>query len=185
MEKNLYFLGLQPPEDLSEVITAMKEDMAARYGSRHALRVPPHVTLVPPVRAVGEMDALRELLPGFAAGVRQPQLELDGFGYFSHARDRVIYISVKPAMALEELAGKTFELAGSVLALPAAADRRQFRPHITLAHRDLTAAAFHLAWPAYRDRVFQATAPAAGITLFAHDGTRWQVSGYYPFAPET
>lgn len=184
MEKNLYFLGLRPPEDLSGVITAMKEDLAARYGSRHALKVPPHVTLVPPVRAAGEMNALREILPGFAAQIPQPRLELDGFGYFSHARDRVIYISVKPSMVLEELAQKTLGLAGSMLALPAPAGGREFRPHITLAHRDLTAAAFHLAWPAYRDRVFQATAPAAGITLFAHDGTRWQESGYYPFAPE-
>jgi 2'-5' RNA ligase len=160
----------------------MKEDLASRYGSRHALKVPPHVTLVPPVRAAGEIEALREMLPGFAAEIPRPQLELDGFGYFSHARDRVIYVSVKPAMALKELAEKTLEMAGSVLTLPAAGER-DFHPHITLAHRDLTAAAFHLAWPAYRDRVFQATAPAAGITLFAHDGTRWQESGYYPFAP--
>ena len=184
MEKNLYFLGLQLPEDLSEVITAMKEDLAARYGSRHAMKVPPHVTLVPPVRAGGEIDALRGMLPGFAAGIRQPQLELDGFGYFSHARDRVIYIPVNLTRALDELSEKLLRLAGSVLTLPVSPGGRLFRPHITLAHRDLTAAALHLAWPAYRDRVFRATAPAAGITLFTHDGTRWQVSACYPFAPK-
>lgn len=180
MEKNLYFLGLQPPEDLTAIITGLKEDLGVRYGSRHALKVPPHVTLVPPFRTDAEIGALREALPGFAAETNVVKLHLAGFGYFEHARDRVIYLSVTPTEALDVLRRKLLSVVRAIFPVPAADNARDFHPHITLAHRDLTSAAFHLAWPGYRDRIFEAFCEVDAITLFAHDGRRWHVEARYP-----
>lgn len=184
MEKTLYFLGLQPPEDLSAIITGLKEDIAVRYGSRHALKVPPHVTLVPPWRAAAEIRSLREALPGFAAGTSAVDLHLSGFGYFEQARTRVIYLAVTPTETLQNLHRKLRSLVAKTLVLPDMESDSDFHPHITLAHRDLTSAAFHLAWPGYRERVFEATCSVTAITLFAHDGQRWQADARYPFAGE-
>lgn len=181
MEKNLYFLGLQPPEDLTAIITGLKEDFGVRYGCRHALKVPPHVTVVPPFRTAAEIGALREALAGFASKMSSVELHLAGFGYFEHARDRVIYLKVTPTEALASLHRELLSLVRATLPVLAQDGARDFHPHITLAHRDLTSAAFHLAWPGYRDRIFEAFCEADAITLFAHDGERWHVDARYPF----
>lgn len=56
----LYFIALVPPLELRARIEALKEEMHRRFGARHALKAPAHLTLQMPFRHSPEQE--QELL---------------------------------------------------------------------------------------------------------------------------
>jgi len=61
--KNLYFIAIIPHKELSEKITAFKQDFANRFNSKKALKVFPHITLKAPFKA--SVNAHAELISWF------------------------------------------------------------------------------------------------------------------------
>lgn len=181
MEKNLYFLGLQPPFALAATITQLKEDISRRYGCTHALNVPPHLTLVPPFRVGTGMQGLGGKMPAFAASVSPFPVYLRGFGYFENAHNRVIFVAVDATSPLQDICRGLSGLVCETLTGMPRRKEEDFHPHITLAHRDLTSDAFYEAWPHYQNTVFEATFTAQEITLFVHQDRHWEVASRYPF----
>ncbi|MEM1238223.1 MAG: 2'-5' RNA ligase family protein [Cyanobacteria bacterium P01_H01_bin.26] len=56
-----------------------------------------------------------------------------------------------------------------------------FCPHMTVAFRDLTQAAFHQAWPEFERKPLTLDFTAQTLTLLRHDGQRWQIHQDYSF----
>ena len=50
MAEGLYFIGILPPEDIKKKITDIKHVVARKFGSKHALNSPPHITLRMPFK---------------------------------------------------------------------------------------------------------------------------------------
>lgn len=175
----LYFLALLLPEPLCARITAIKQEFAERFASRHALTSPPHMTLFPPFRwPVDDLDRF-ECLRGFCASQPPVPVSLDGFGCFA---PRVIYARPHKSPALVDLHSRLQNHLRTHLGLvDEMAARRPFSPHVTVAFRDLTPERFAQAWREFAERPLAASIVATEMTLLVHEGGRWQAGVAWPF----
>jgi 2'-5' RNA ligase len=172
-----YFVALVPPPPLREQIITLQEQIAVRCASRAALRSPPHLTLQPPFpwpRA--KLASLEQTLAEGAAGHTPLPIQLSGYGAFA---PRVIYIQVQPSQALITLQAQLIAILVDQLAVTAG-PQRPFVPHLTLAFRDLSPAAFSRVWPTLQDQLWEATFWARALTLLRHDDHRWQEFRQFP-----
>mgnify|MGYP001097628629 CR=1 FL=1 len=156
MLERLYFIAIIPPLPLREEITRIKEYFADHHKSKHALRSPPHITLIPPFKYPEEQETLLELdLKKFAKNRRPFLLELNGFGAFP---PRVIYIEPVNNPQLFKLHDELLIFMKEIDFLKEEdllkENNRAYRPHLTVAHRDLNIDAFNKAWPDLKKRSF-------------------------------
>jgi 2'-5' RNA ligase len=172
MVKSPWFIAVIPPEDIQEAVTALKREAAARFESRHALKSPPHVTLIPPfVATLDEISSLEGFLADFAGGQSAFSLTLSGFSSFP---PRVIYVDVVPNKALEHLQEdlkkrirETFSFS-----LPR---YHGFHPHMTIAFRDLKPAVFPAAFDYFSSQEFVAAFQVSSIALLRHQDGEWSL----------
>jgi 2'-5' RNA ligase len=185
MEKSprLYFIALLPPAELQAEVTAIKQDFADRYGSSHALKSPPHVTLQAPFKWVEEdLDRLTEPLRQFARFHDPISIALSGFGAFP---PRVIYIDVeKTPELLQVQAELALDLERRLGIVDDRARGRAFSPHMTVAFKDLKRQAFKAAWPEFRDLPFAAQFTVSELTLLLHRDRQWHIYTQFPLEGE-
>jgi len=176
----LWFVALLPPSDLQQQITQIKQDFRDRYHSQAALRSPPHITLYPPFPwPEASIAGVKTVVQTFAQSRSTFPIQLNGFGTFP---PRVIYINVLPTPALIQLhRDLQHELARALNLRDPRESQRPYRPHLTVAFRDLSRPHFHQAWSHYQDHPFQAKFTATHLTLLAHNQHHWRVDQAFPF----
>jgi len=170
----LYFLALLPDPAIQQEVTAFKETARDRFGSGHALKSPPHITLVPPFRLEKTPEsgealevALRDAAPGPSFPVQLR--DFDRFG------QRVIFVHVQLSEALitsQRQAADAF-----YRHLGVKPETRPFHPHLTVAFRDLDRKVFPEAWAYFSGISYQRTFTAERVTLLRHNGQRWEIAG--------
>lgn len=173
-----YFIGLLPPDQIQAVVNQIKEDFVHHYASRKAQNSPPHITLQPPFEWHPEqLPSLETVLDTFARCHPPLTLQLSGFGAFA---PRVIYIQVvnTPELTLLHQALTVYLQA---LGVPPAAKYRPYKPHMTVAFRDLSKQNFRRSWAQYQHRPFEAQFIATGLTLLSHNGQRWEAKTEFAF----
>ena len=169
----LYFIALLPPEDLQAEITAFKQYTAGHFGSRHALRSPPHLTLAPPFRWPAERESdLRQALHDFDFGPPL-HIKLHNFNRFGR---RVIFVDVLANPGMSRLHDRLRTFLHDRLQLISKSGHG-FNPHVTIAHRDLSPAQFDLAWSYFSRVDFQAEFAVTTLTLLRHQDWGWEVVG--------
>jgi 2'-5' RNA ligase len=177
--KILYFVGLLLPDAVTAEITALKEDFAAAYGPRHALKLLPHITLVAPFRlAAAREPALQSALARLLKGWEPLRVELDGFGSFRRQEGSTFFIAVRPTARLQQLHQTLQQGLEQSLHLPAG-PQRPFHPHISIAHRDLDAGTAERAGADFSARPFAGIFDAGAVCLFRHDGKYWRQLSQY------
>jgi 2'-5' RNA ligase len=160
----LYLVALLPPEPVLAETWALKQEVHRLTGSRNAVRLPPHITLLPPFRAPAAFEAeYLAALAEFAATESAFEVALDGFAWFD---DRTLFVRVVAAEALQAFHAR---LRGWC-----AAEHRPYTPHLTLATRDLPPAQVPALRQLFAERPYAAAFAVAGLTLFRHDGQQWQ-----------
>ena len=170
----LYFMGIMPPVDIQHEITLTKEYFRDTYGASHALKSPPHITLVPPFRlpVSGEKDLIHNL-KSFAAAEEAFSIQLENFNAFP---PRVIFVDVKPAEKLNGLYERITGFAAGALGHSVGSKgNRHFSPHVTVAFKDLRKEDFNDAWPEFRNKKINFEFVADRITLFKHNGRKWEI----------
>lgn len=167
----LYLVAVLPPEPVLAETWALKQEVHRLTGSRNAVRLPPHITLLPPFRAPAAFEAdCLAALAAFAASQPAFTVGLDGFAWFG---DRTLFVRVVAAEALRALhAGLRAWCAAHLPEVPPAT--RPYTPHLTLATRDLPPAQMPELRQLFAERAYAATFAVAGLTLFRHDGQQWQ-----------
>ena len=177
---SLYFIALIPPEALCERIRLLKLEIADKYGVKHALKLPAHITLQIPFQIPNENEcSLIELLKGFASKQHSFPIKISGFKEFSN---RVIFADVETRQPVTELYERLQDLLTTHLDLKEHEKTHQIYPHLTLASRDLDYRSFLLAWADFKDREFQDSFQASGIFLLKHNGKSWDVFKEFEFA---
>ena len=178
MDLQRFFIALVPPLEIQTSVNEIKTYFKQHNGSRKAFNSPPHITLQAPFEWSKERDLgeLREGLKEFAMGRAEVAIALRNFGAFP---PKVIYVDVIQSpglLVLQKDLAKFMEKRYSL------ADRRyvNFCPHMTVAFRDLTKAAFHQAWPEFQQKPLAFDFMAQHLTLLRHDGQRWQIYQDYP-----
>jgi 2'-5' RNA ligase len=95
---SLYLLALLPPEPVFSQTWALKQEVHRLTGSRNAVRLPPHITLLPPMREAAEFEqACIDALAAFATGEAAFEVALNGFAWFG---DRTLFVQVQEGAAL-------------------------------------------------------------------------------------
>jgi len=167
----LYLLAALPPEPVFSQTWALKQEVHGLTGSRNAVRLPPHITLLPPLRASAdfEQQCLRAL-PAFAASEAPVAVGLDGFAWFG---DRTLFVRVSEGAALRALHARLMLWCAAHLP-QVRPENRPFTPHLTLATRDLPPAQVPALRELFAGRAYAAACEVAQLTLFRHDGQQWQ-----------
>jgi 2'-5' RNA ligase len=174
----LCFLALIPPKPIKEEIRSLKEEIYQKYGAKRALRLPAHITLQPPFKIeTSQLPVLHNTIREFARTHHPILIDIEGFGAFP---PRVIFIEVVNPGEIKKLQKQLKEILQKDL-LAREDEMREFRPHITLATRDLPRNKFRSAWEEFRNRKFEKTFKAEGIFLFEHNGKTWDLSTEFRF----
>lgn len=157
----------------------LKEEMRDRFGAKHALKSPAHITLIPPFkREEANERFISDFLSRFAIEQEAFSLILDGFGCFSPG---VIYINVKDGEPIRKLHSKLCSgLNDEYLAAEEELNSR-FNPHMTIATRDLDWEQFKLAWPEYKNRMFNAEFIVKSVFILKHNGKFWDIYREFEF----
>ncbi len=168
-----YFIAIVPPEPINGEVFQIKEEFAANYNSKGALRSPAHITLHMPFMWKEEKQAqLIETLAKFSF-TAQTKILLNNFGHFAN---RVIFVDVAKNPELEEMQKQLVRHAKVNLQLfNQDESMRGFHPHMTVAFRDLKKEEFTKAWSVFQNRTFNAEFPLKDFSLLKHDGKQWNV----------
>ncbi|PSR18407.1 2'-5' RNA ligase [filamentous cyanobacterium CCP3] len=174
-----FFVALLPPQAVQDEITAIKQEIWQRFGSKAVLRSPPHITLQPPfLWPLAEMSRLEQHLETLARPRPAVPVRLRGYSAFA---PRVIYIDVVQTPGLMAVqAAIAAHLEKNCGIVDRVGKTRSFTPHVTVGFRDLSPAAFRRAWPEFEPRSFAAEFVAQALTLLRHDGQLWQVFSEFP-----
>jgi len=180
--KQLYFIALLPPDSLAAQIHSVKEEIAAKFQSRYALRIPEHITLIPPFHCSVELlELLIARLKNLCYEEKTFTVFIQNFGHFSKS---VLFIqaSSQPKEALgalyRALHGLFYEEFPSVK-LPQSDEK--FTPHMTIANKDLTKSNFNKAWEEFGKRNFEAEFPVNSIHILKHVEGIWKREEEIPF----
>lgn len=172
----LFFIALIPNRELREKVNEFKRDFSKRFDSSKALKVYPHITLKTPFKCSdnGKNELERwfhEILPQ-----QKPFLiNLNGFGAFHNKQNPVVFINL---FANNELIKMQKELiVGFNSLFPAYVHPIDvnFKPHMTIAYRDLTPQHFSKAWPEYRSKTFKEVFEVEAVYLLQHDTKKWNI----------
>ncbi len=179
-----YFIALLPPQAIQDAASQIQQHFGERYASRKAQNSPPHITLQPPFEwSTAQVPTLEQCLSSFTCNQRSVPVGLSGFAVFP---PRVIYINV---LKTSELITLQADLAGYLESKLGIVDpvskNRAFKPHLTVAFRDLTRANFKAAWAEFQHQPFEFQFTVPGLTLLTHNGQRWNAIADFSFLPST
>jgi 2'-5' RNA ligase len=176
----LYLLALLPPEPVFSQTWALKQEVHTLTGSRNAVRLPPHITLLPPMREAADFEqACAAALTAFTAGETAFEVGLDGFAWFG---DRTLFVRVSEGAALRAFHARL--LAWCAAHLPQVRpENRPYTPHLTLATRDLPPAQVPQLRQLFGGRAYTAAFVVQQLTLFRHDGQVWQPRATFELGP--
>lgn len=172
--KQLYLIAIIPPSPVLEEAQQLKEYFRDQYHSRASLNSPPHITLHMPFELKQAKEAkLIDELQAFSLGKSSFTLSLHNFSCFA---PRVIYINVASSQQLTDFQHDLHRHCKVHLNLfHAQYQDLPFRPHITLAFRDLKKDQFNSAWEEFKEKKFSASFLVDKITLLKHNGNHWAV----------
>jgi 2'-5' RNA ligase len=178
--ESLYFIAVVPPEDIREEVTELKKYVAATYGSKHALKSPPHITLHMPFKF---KDRKYEQLEAFLQSMVKNQptfsIQLQGFSYFE---PRVVFVDMLQSEALESLQATISKEIRQLNILNSQYKGRPFHPHMTIAFRDLKKQAFYEARNDFSQKEYSRNFEVEEICLLKHDGQQWNIHQRIPFS---
>ena len=172
-EPKLYFIALLPDQAIRDEVTAFKQTARERFGSGHALRSPPHVTLIPPFRS--EQTDFTLLQP-FAQAQPPFAVRLRNFDRFD---SRVIFVHVEPEPSLSACQTRLVTFCRDHFGIRL--DARPFHPHMTVAFRDLERSVFGEAWSYFSEQSYERSFRADAVTLLRHTEHGWAIDQTFTF----
>ena len=178
--KALYYIAVVLPSPLADTVKTLQNRVHTEYHSRAALRSPPHITLQAPFRLVlDQVGVLKQVLTEFASSYSPVSIELDGFGCFP---PRVVFVRVIENQALSLIQHDLIKtLTEHQIVGSGEQALRAFRPHVTIAFRDLIQRHFRSLWGEVEHKSFVDRFTAGGITLLRHNGKIWAAEADFLF----
>ena len=168
--KALYFVALVPPEPFFSEVQQIKQDLSATYSTKASLRSPPHITLHMPFN-FSESEESRIFSALEKVRFEKFTIVQNGFGAFA---PRVIYVQVESSPQLSDLHKLIMKCIRQELKIVKDTYRNEgFKPHMTVAFRDLRPAMFKEAWQVMKDARISSTWEARSFFLLKHNGQQW------------
>jgi 2'-5' RNA ligase len=179
-KQNLYFIALIPQRQVYEEVTGFKKDFATRFSSTKALKVMPHITLKAPFKLISSGHArLMQWFQRLNINLPPFDIELNNFGAFPDAEKPVVFVHPVINTSLYSLQKEI--ITGFKNAYPEQLHRVdvKFKPHMTIAYRDLDPGNFQSAWREYKSKEYKAVFEVQSFFLLQHDTKKWNVINTY------
>lgn len=180
-KENLYFIAIIPSREIADEITGFKKDFADRFESNKALKVIPHITLKAPFKLpASQHSKLENWFQELFISPGPFEIELKDFGAFHNKYSPVVF--VQPIMnihlySLQKEIIKNFRLLCPQE--PIMDLEIKYRPHMTVAYRDLDPEKFRQAWKEYQAKEYAATFTVNDFHLLQHNGKEWKIISTY------
>jgi 2'-5' RNA ligase len=172
MSENLYFIAVIPPKDIQDRVTGFKKLVSDRFGSKHALKSPPHITLIPPFWWCDQrLDELIVDLKDWSKDKSRFEIKLHNFDCF---KPRVIFIDILPNAILDSLQTDLKNHLMKCWGLMSD-HRSKFHPHLTIAFKDLKTSSFYRAWDLFKDQEYSDSFVCTNVCLLKHEGGKWHL----------
>ncbi len=171
-----WFLAILPNEKVSKEIIAFQQELATNYGFQHALKTPPHITIIPPFSCnYDRVQLFTDQIPllNTLEQVRSFEIRLNGFQAF---HPRVIFVDIERNDALLNIAKQVKLLFYQSRIKANRGEKHFFTPHITIANRDLNNKTFKSIYKDFQLRTYQATFQVKSIFLLRKESKTWQVA---------
>lgn len=169
----MYYLAIVLPTHLDEKVLAFKTFMKEHYDCKVGLKSPAHITVVPPFWMKSDLeDQLLTTATDIAASTQTFSIQTNDFSSF---KPRTIFIAVAENIALHTLKRKADDVFARHPEFNIKKENRPFHPHITIATRDLTKAAYFDAWPRFAEKPFREEWIAEGLCILKHNKKNWDV----------
>lgn len=180
MERNLKLIAIIPPEPVFSQVRKEQENIASTWGPKHALRTPPHITIIPPMLLTsGEVGWLYGIASAIAGSQAPFPLHLKDYSSF---KPRVIFISPvvnTPLSNLHEIWHQAI-----MTRMPdvlAKYPDKPYHPHLTLAHKDVTHPQFDSLWKYFSTKSFEAHFEVDRFCILTHTDDGWVLDKDYLF----
>ncbi len=175
---HLRLIAIVPPDPLFTTIRKEQEYIAETWGPLHALRTPPHITIIPPMAlSSAETGFLYGMAEAIAGSVTPFDILLQGYGAF---KPRVIFIEPAKADGLQLL--HDIWRQALMTRMPHVLEKypdRPFHPHVTLAHKDVKGSQFAKAYEHYAKQTFHASFTADHFHILQHAEEGWIIEKGY------
>ncbi len=170
---SMYFVAVVCPDEINQKVLSFKHWMRDQFGCTVALKSPAHITLIPPFWVKQEEEAkILAALHSFQQRKEQINIQLNGFSHFSN---RVLFVQVEQNASLALLKSDVELHFTSVFPEIIQKDNRPFHPHVTIANRDMSPAAFIQSWGHFSKEKYHATFPVSSFSLLKLVEGKWQV----------
>ncbi len=157
---------------ISRELTDFKYIAKEKFNSAKALNSPPHITLVPPFKCDYETEKkILYSLEEIAKSTKEFYITLNGFNRFG---EKVIFVDVERNEELFQLRDKVMSYMESILP-DLKNNSSKFRPHLTIAFRDLKKEIFPEAWKYFSKIEYYRIFKAPDIKLLRHNGKKWKI----------
>lgn len=168
-----YFIAILPPEPLLSEIQNIKQSVFDNYQSKGALRSPGHITLHMPFSFdESKEDKLIQCLSAFKFD-KSFSVSLKNYDCFE---PRVVFINVEEQIELFDLQKQLVNHVKRTLNIfNQSDDMRGFRPHVTIAFRDLKKPTFYKVWEEYKMKPFSADFICNSFSLLKQQTEEWIV----------
>ena len=182
LNTQLQLIAIVLPEPLFSFVRDQQNFIAEKWDCRHALRTPPHITIIPPLAITPEeINGLQEIAGEVAAKCNSFSLAVKGYGAF---KPRVIFIKPELPPGLSDLYQnwrdalmKTFpHVLGKYPDKP-------YHPHITLAHRDVDRKQFDEMWNLYENKKIDISIEINQFCILGHGKNGWEIEKYLHIPP--
>ena len=174
--RQTHFIGITIPDRLCVPLEACRAWMRAYFGCKSGHGPPLHITLVPPF-CLGEkfsertlFDAMNDAAAAWDAKGTTLGCAVNGFGAFS---SRTIFAHVEPAPEWTALRDLVYDSLLTRCPETTKRDTRAFKPHITIANRDIPPGAIEKALAYFDSLDLHECFDVRSITLFAMRGGVW------------
>lgn len=180
-KENLYFIALIPQKEVRNKITIVKEDFAKRFNNRKALKVYPHITLKAPFKYPADLhDDVANWFSDLKITHHTFNIQLKNFGAFHNKHNLMVFVNLIITHELTVIQNKIISGFKSFFPEGIHPIDLKFKPHVTIAYRDLLPEQFQKAWLEYKSKSYNATFQVKGFYLLQHDTKKWNlVSTYY------
>ena len=170
---NLKLIALLLPGSLSDQVKKEQLFIANTWGSKHALRTPPHITVIPPISVNDDEEkSLLKIAEKISKVIHPFTLQLDRYDSF---KPRVVFIHPEDSIELNDLQVVwRRELLASIPHVLEKYPERPYHPHITLAHRDVTPEQFKKIWMHYAEQKFSSSFGVKSFWILKHNRNGWE-----------
>ncbi|MCO5233218.1 MAG: 2'-5' RNA ligase family protein [Chitinophagales bacterium] len=172
---SLFFIALIPDTKTEQELYQFKIDLFEKYGYKVSLKSPAHITLIPPFSWLQtSTEELIEIFTNFLPTVASFDLKIQGFDTFG---DSVFYAKLICPPEIFNLQNEIYQYFSPYLNTK---NNYQFNPHITIANRDINRNDLPKIIADYQLKTYHRQTQISAITLFKHNGTKWQIETQLP-----